>query len=258
MSQQYYSNTREKINDFSVDKSSPIPLYLQLRYVLEKKINDGHFKVDDNFLSELELCEMYSVSRTTVRQTLREMLNDGVIYRKYSRGRLLVSPSKILQKPTRLEGFFSEDVLHSGLQPLSKVLSINEILNPEIALYLGLKEDELLFNISRIHEGNGEPLVLQTSYISTKILPDLDSLDLSKSIFSHIEKIYGHKLTSAKQSISVRLPTSQEKIHLQIPPKVCVFQVNRITYADNGVAVEYFECILRGDRYTFSMDLSNN
>jgi len=246
----------EQVNDQGIDKSSPVPLYLQLRQILEKKISDGYFKSDENFLSELELCDLYEVSRTTVRQTLREMLNDEVLYRRDPRGRLLVTSPKVQQVPTRLQGFFTEDVLHSGLQPCTKVLSISEITRPALAASLGLKEGEPIFAISRIHEGDGEPLALQTSYIPKKILPNMHQLDLSNSIFSHIEQWYGHKIVSAKQHISVRLPDGREKGYLQIPPKVCIFQVNRITYADNGVAVEYFECMLRGDRYTFSMDLS--
>lgn len=257
MEKKLFLDTVQQINQYEIDKSSPIPLHLQLRNALEKKINEGHFSRNDSFLSELEICETYFVSRTPVRQTLREMINDGLLYRKVPRGRLLVAPIKVQQKATRLEGFFTEDVLHSGLQPKTKVISTSEIIKPSIALNLGIKEDEPIICITRLHEGNEEPLVLQTSYIPKKMLPNIYELDFTRSIFSLIEHHFGHKLVSAKQQISVRLPTSHEKMQLQLPSKVCIFQVNRITYANNGLPVEYFECILRGDRYNFSMDLTN-
>jgi GntR family transcriptional regulator len=247
----------ELAHEDKIDKTSPIPLYIQLRQVLEKQIHNQYFKQHESIPSEMELCELYAVSRTTVRQTFREMLNDGIIYRNSPRGRLLVASQRIQQKATRLQGFFTEDILNSKMEARTKVLSIKQVSKAALVSQFSAKEDELFWEASRIHFGDNEPLALQTSYIPKNLLPNLDQLDLTQSIFQHIEYLYGYKLTSAKQQISCRLPTSQEKVDLQLPPKVAVFQVNRMTFDEKGVAVEYFECILRGDRYIFSMDVMN-
>jgi DNA-binding GntR family transcriptional regulator len=42
---------------------NPVPLYLQLKEILTKKIKEGLLKPGEKLPSERELCEKYSVSR---------------------------------------------------------------------------------------------------------------------------------------------------------------------------------------------------
>jgi GntR family transcriptional regulator len=243
------------IKPLQIDKTSPIPLYHQLRTILEKQIQEGKFQLEQDFPSELELCELYSVSRTTVRQTFRELLSDGILYRKHPRGRLLLVPVKVSQNLTRLQGFFTKDALNAGIEPETTVLSIGEVKRADIHAELGLQDNERVYCIQRLFCGGGEPLVSQISYIPEKVLPNLQQLDLTKSLFSFIEHEQGQPIVKAKQKIETRLPSRKEKELLQLSPKETIFQVNRTSFTENGAAVEYFECILRGNRYQFVMDL---
>jgi GntR family transcriptional regulator len=238
-----------------IDKTSPVPLYHQLMTILEKQIHDGKFQQGQEFPSELELCELYSVSRTTVRQTFRELLSEGVLYRKHPRGRLLLGSPKVSQNMTRLQGFFTKDALSAGLEPETIVLSIGEVRRADIHAELGLQENERVYCVERLFCGGGEPLASQFSYIPEKILPNLQQLDLSKSLFSFIEEEQGQSIVKAKQKIETRQASRKEKEQLHLSPKETVFQVNRTSFTENGAAVENFECILRGNRYQFVMDL---
>lgn len=238
-----------------INKLSPVPLYHQLKNELEKKIKEGHFSKDPNFWSELEICEMYSVSRTTVRQTLRKMIDEGFLYKRELRGRLHVAPPKVNQNLTRLYGFFTEDVLNSGMRPQTKVISLEEVQKPQILSLLGLNANEKAFLVYRLHEGGEEPLALQSSYIAEKVLPNIKELDLSKSIFKYITK---YSAVRGTQNISMRFPTSRERMLLRLNPRVSVFQINRTSFAEDGTVIEYFECILSGDRYNFTIDWTAN
>lgn len=55
-----------------IDKSSRTPLYLQfmniLIYMIENKLSEN-----EQILSEREICEIYDVSRTTIRQAMDEL-----------------------------------------------------------------------------------------------------------------------------------------------------------------------------------------
>lgn len=48
-----------------IDKTSPVPMYYQLKEMLENLIKSGELKPGDRIYSENELCEMYDVSRIT-------------------------------------------------------------------------------------------------------------------------------------------------------------------------------------------------
>ena len=76
-----------------IDRSSPLPLYYQLKQILLEKIESGLWSPGDLIPSEHELQETYGVSRTTVRQTLSDLVHEGVLVRHRGRGTLSRNPS---------------------------------------------------------------------------------------------------------------------------------------------------------------------
>lgn len=66
----------------NVDRKSPIPIYHQLKTLLQKQIEDGILRPGDRLPTEQELCQMYNISRSPVRQALKELEFAGVIHRQ--------------------------------------------------------------------------------------------------------------------------------------------------------------------------------
>ena len=56
-----------------IDFNSPIPFYIQLMEVLKETIGLGRWQPGDRLPGEHALCETYGVSRTVVRQALKEL-----------------------------------------------------------------------------------------------------------------------------------------------------------------------------------------
>jgi GntR family transcriptional regulator len=239
----------------TVDKYSPVPLYHQLRQALEGLIRDGTYQPGQYFPTEEELAQLFNVSRITVRQAIAEMLEDGLLYRQRPRGRLHVSPRRVHQHLTRLRGFFTDDVLTAGLEPRTDVLAVEMVRGERVAAHLGCAPDTRVFRIDRLHHGNAEPLALQTSYIPVAVCPDLDQHDLAQSLFRLIEETYRQPITRAVQHVRVREAMHYEVDRLRLAPHAYVLQVDRTSYAADGTAVEYYTCILRADRYDFTMEL---
>jgi len=64
-----------------LDPTSAIPLYHQLKTHFLERVNRGEFLPGDRIPTEHEICEAYGVSRTTARQALTELADEGVIIR---------------------------------------------------------------------------------------------------------------------------------------------------------------------------------
>ena len=73
-----------------IDKNSDRPLYLQLKEVLTEQISKGQYGLGDSLPTESQLCEKYSVSRTTVRQAISELTSDGYLERRRGSGTYVV------------------------------------------------------------------------------------------------------------------------------------------------------------------------
>ena len=101
-----------------VDKNSRTPLYLQLMNILIDMIENS-LEENEQILSEREICEIYNVSRTTVRQAMDELEKEGYIYKIHGKG-TFVSPKRMNQDLISFYSF-TEEMKKLGKVPSSEV-----------------------------------------------------------------------------------------------------------------------------------------
>ena len=69
-----------------INKDVPIPLYYQLKNIIKTDIENGTLKTGDTIPTEMEIMSHYNISRFTVRQAISELVNEGYMLRKTSKG----------------------------------------------------------------------------------------------------------------------------------------------------------------------------
>jgi multiple sugar transport system substrate-binding protein len=69
-----------------VDRNSPIPIYHQLKSLILEQIGSGLWRPGDRIPTEQELCQLYGISRSPVRQALTELAREGVLTRRPGQG----------------------------------------------------------------------------------------------------------------------------------------------------------------------------
>lgn len=69
-----------------LDRTSPLPLYVQLKTILSEEIQSGALKPGDAMPSEYTLCKKFGLSRYTVRRALDELVKEGIIERHQGKG----------------------------------------------------------------------------------------------------------------------------------------------------------------------------
>ena len=65
-----------------IDRNSPIPIYHQLKSLILDQIESGLWRSGDRIPTEQELCRLYEISRSPVRQALNELAREGVLARR--------------------------------------------------------------------------------------------------------------------------------------------------------------------------------
>ena len=109
------------IDQPSVDRKSETPLWLQLKSILQGKIQSGELRQDSRLYSEHELCRMFSVSRTVVREALSELVHERYIYRIQGKG-TFISGRKEEQDYAGSNIGFSGEMLGKGRKVQTKIL----------------------------------------------------------------------------------------------------------------------------------------
>lgn len=238
-----------------LSRTSKVPLYQQLYEILSANIKHGVWRPGDLIPSEVELIEQYQVSRITVRQVLEMLVNEGLIYRQRGRGTFVAYP-KIEQALVRIVSF-SEDMLQRGCVPSTKTLSSGLVPAPkEIAEKLSLTKGEQLVRLERLRLADGEPMSIEVSFWVHRFYPGILDLDFtSQSLRELMDNNYGIRWLRAKQVIRAINAPGEIAEQLEIKTHSALLYVERISYSQEEIPIEFLRIYHRGDRYSFYNDL---
>ena len=97
-----------------IDSGKSEPKYLQLKNIMTRYFAQEHYEADQKIPSETELMKRFDVSRGTVRQTLAELVNEGVIYKKQGLGSFFSGKrdETNAQEQSRLIGVITPNMFH--------------------------------------------------------------------------------------------------------------------------------------------------
>ena len=243
----------------TIDRAIPVPYYYQIARFLREVIEDSDADADLGEIalpSEAELCDLYGVTRGTVRHALEVIEREGLIYREKGRGTFL-KRRRVEYDPTKLCSY-TEDMRARGWAPGTCVLSVACVLpRPHIRNELQVADGQRVWELYRLRLANGEPLSLQWSFIPCDLAPDLDARDLSESLYYVLKNEYDHALEAADQLIRTRAASLAEAELLGIEEGDAVFVIERTTYDQRGEPIEFLHSIWRGDRYDFRIHLAS-
>ena len=239
-----------------IDRDSYIPFYIQVVDSLTDYIEKSKLPPGEQLPGEVDLCDMFGVSRTVIRQALQVLENKGVIYREKGRGTFVSRPMIREGLFQELTGFY-QDMIAKGHRPRSDVLKQAKIkADPKVAAYLNLEPGDLVIQIDRLRYVNHEPIVLVSTYIPYELCPALLDVDLTEqSLYAYLENEQGLFIKRGKRFLEAVLAGQPEADLLQIKPGAPLLQLNSISYLEDGRPVEYFHAVHRGDRSRFETEL---
>jgi len=177
-----------------IDRDSPIPLYYQLKEIIKSRIESGELMPNDMLEPEETLCNLYNLSRNTVRKAISELKHEGLVYKIQGRGTFIKSP-KISHRFVTVVSF-TEELLVREMKPSSVLLGLEiKKADGEVSEKLEIKPGDEYYAIKRLRLGDGKPLGINLSRIPVNLCFGLDKYDLtSGSLYSLIEKKYGHRI----------------------------------------------------------------
>jgi GntR family transcriptional regulator len=204
---------------------------------------------------EPELIRHYGVSRTTVRQVLDMLVNDGLIYRQQGRGTFVAHPT-VEQALVRIISF-TDDMIQRGFKPDTQVLSSGIVSAPlDIAEKLKIRPGEELARLARLRLADGEPMGIEESHLVHRYCPGVLEGDYaSNSLREALDRDYGIRWGRASQTIRA-VPSSKDIAQLlAIPPKSALLAIERVSYSQQNIPIEFLRIHYRGDRYALYNEL---
>jgi GntR family transcriptional regulator len=227
----------------------------QVRDEVMSLIGELGLEAGDRLESESALAGRFGVSRSTIREALKRLEQEGVLTAIQGHGRFISSVGSLrVERPmTRYESIH-EMLSALGYRPTSAVLSVEEgSSNPVESKALRISEGTPVVRLTRIRYGDDEPLVVNVNTILRDALPGpLQYRDWSGSLNSALEG-HGHKITTSIARITAaQLPADIETRHSlgDLGPWLLV-QETCLTLT--GLRVVYAEDYHRGDATAFNV-----
>lgn len=243
-----------------VDQISGEPIYKQLADELESKIINGDIKPGKKLPSENELCELYNVSRITVRQALNILVQKDLVYSVHGKGSFVKVP-EIEQDLSKIVRFGSALSLH-GQDGFTRVVSYDT--GKHISRATEALGTNSYFDLFLLGHLQMTPVVYYKSYINSKYKQDVylaaKKLELVHKPFSTLD-IYDDlsiKIKSIKQSISAIISDGKSGEMLGLFGNQALLRLESIYYLEDGTAIEYKTAYYRSDVYHFELNRELN
>ncbi|MDQ0352199.1 GntR family transcriptional regulator [Alkalibacillus filiformis] len=216
------------------DQQRKIPLYLQIKRKLIDRIKSGDLTPGDAIPSESQLMQEYNVSRTTVRQAIRDLANDEIVEtRRGAVARVKEAPKEELHNPGVVHHELGEDFSVKVLR--SKFVDDHYFSKKK----LELEDDAEVFTLERLRLANGYPIGIQQLFTPTYIGEILgDEGDKWFDIFP-ILGMHGVNYSTIKESVSATIANRYEADLLGITSGDPLIEISRVTLGVDYNPIEY-------------------
>ncbi|MFC1959163.1 GntR family transcriptional regulator, partial [Chloroflexota bacterium] len=216
----------------------------QAKSYLKDRILNDEFE-DGRIPSETELADELQVSRTTIRDALSRLENEGAIYRKQGAGTFVNKPG--LQIKSRLEEIWTyEDVIRAhGYTPSTQILDLyTEPAGNAVAASLEITTGDKVLVVKKLFLADDKPVILAHNRIAAALFENpYTAQDFRTPVYLFLEKNGRNRLSYYLSDIVpiITGPELAEILHIQ--SNTALLSFSEIGYnADNKPIIESTSC----------------
>lgn len=212
---------------------------------LHQRINNNEFSSSEKLPTEEQLMSEYNVSRNTVRNAIKILINLGIIYPVQGSGMFVRPPKR--QGTVYLNSTRGVTTDHPGTSITNKVLHIEIIeADEDLSFRMKCKLGTPIYYLERLRIADNIPYAIEYTYYNKDIIPYLGKEIAEKSIFNYIKEdlklsfgfadkyITADKLTK-KQSELLKLEENDPAIVIEDN----IYLVNGLLFNSSNIVYNY-------------------
>ncbi|WFA03627.1 GntR family transcriptional regulator [Bacillus sp. HSf4] len=221
---------------------------------MRRRIQEECYPVDQPIPDELSLAKEFSCSRMTMKRALDILVSEGMLYRKRGHGTFIVK-SSIQDLPVSVT-----DRENLGLTKLlankqieSRIIQFDvEFPSPEVADRLSIEKSVPVYHIIRLRKVEGEPYVIEETYMPSNVIRELNEDVLHSSVYRHITETLKLTIAGSHRKIRADKPTELDRKYLECAADDPVLEVEQVAFLNTGEPFEYSFARHRYDKFVFS------
>ena len=239
-----------------VDENLHKPLYVQIQEYIAELILSGKIPPDTKLPSERDFSQELDVSRMTVRRSVTELVNEGILERRHGSGTYVARP-KVNYNARELINYV-QAMQSRGIAVTSQLLEFGQVpasrrLEERLAVEIG----DPLYRVEILRLANRAPCVIERNFFPCARLPDIEAYDLEKtSISDLLIQAYHTSFTHLNQSFESVAAGDTIARRLRVPKNFPLLMVNRVIFrASDSKPIVYAQDFLRSDYARISAEI---
>ena len=240
-----------------IDRESSVPYHVQLREILVERIKGGDWRPGTRIPGDEELCEMFNVSRTVVRQALQDLVYEGWIYRKRGKGTFVAEPRVSGVGLAKSLDTFYRSLRDRGIE--TKMHNLEKGIVPadnDIAEILEVEAMAPLIRIVQLFSTMDQPIFLTNSCIPYDLCRELIFADLRvRSIYEFLEQQCNVSLGRVQRKVSAILAGKDQAELLEIKVGEPLLYLESVGFSREGKPLEYLVGYFHGERIKFEVEI---
>ncbi len=222
---------------------------------LSELLRRSAFPPGSRLPGERDLAARLGVSRSTLRKTLDQLEDRGVLERSPQRGWFV--PQNVVGEPPSTLQSFSEMARARGLTPGAKVLgSRDRPVTFDEARTLRIAPAASVLELSRLRTLDGVPVCVDVSVIVLAKVPLLAGTDMTdRSLYDTIEELSDVKIERSSYTLRADACGQHLAELLRLQPGAPVLIGEELTYLTDGSPILAGTMSYRADAYRFQADL---
>jgi GntR family transcriptional regulator len=251
----------------TIDPRADRPVYKQLADEVRRMITDGELAAGDAIPSEPELSDKYGISRTTVRQGLSLLTNEGLVQAQHGRGWYVRAQRPVRRMAdTRYQAELDQIARpvaerdsrpftfdHRGYEKFELKRRLTEVAaTGEIAEVFQVPDGTMLLRREFTFIFDGEPHRKSWSYLLLDMVKDTPITDAANEpwpggTMAQLDSV-GVRVTAVDEIVRARMPTPEETAELRIDSGTPVLAVRRVMYAETRPVEACVDIVIPADR----------
>lgn len=229
------------------------PLYLQIKALLEKSLEDKEWRPGEAIPSEIDLARRFDVSQGTVRKAIDALAADNLVVRRQGKGTFVATHT---EERTSLFRFLRIRPNEGGaIAPVSRLLDVKRGKPAgDVARLLALKPGDGVLTLHRVLDYAGTPVVFDEITLPGALFRGFTKARYDAyhgSMYSFFESEFGVRMLKAQEKIRAVAADAAAGGILGTPAGAPLLAVDRLTltYGDRPVEVRRGLCVTRDHHY---------
>ncbi|MEC2071389.1 MULTISPECIES: GntR family transcriptional regulator [Alkalihalophilus] len=240
-------------NRDNTNLDSPILLYEEIKAGIKDLIKSKNLKPGEKIPTESNLCELFNVSRITIRRAIKELVEEGIIEVIRGKGTFVKAPKRDLHL-LNLKGY--TEGLSNVENHIEKEILLKRIVREdnEISKAFSNEQSEFLELVRLVKDSDG-PFSVDFAYLPLQLYPEIEPLLTNNvSTFELIREHYKVKFMKVKKEIEYVFPTPEICDYLGINKTSPVILVKKTIFGIDHTPVHFSKYYLLGDRVKFYIE----